>query len=382
MRKQTVLEGYLSFWEDTMFVLNILQKFDGLPPVPAFENAARFRHVLLGSYRQLETDLDSFYSHSQRNIENLGDDSDLLEYCRQCSSTPFEILDWTRSSRRVFKLGAEMQHAFEHISAADVARDDIVWPFDAFLLELSAAISVVTPTGQRYTGSNILVSQPFRYVADFRDTSLGHLPVTAITLLNDGFVQYKPLNAEEKRVALSSMMSPHPTKALKFIINKAGRILKSGERLCKEMLLVPTFGPESVQDYFNDQGITDPVGQKMLRLVMNLCLYLEAIENTQDVVRHGLPHKPTRGQPINVITDGTRVCEVANVHSLQSLAATNRPGAGHKITEPHWRRRHNRRPPGSGADPSAEKTVRVKPTLVRPDLIPMFGLPGGSVTKI
>lgn len=44
----------------------------------------------------------------------------------------------------------------------------------------------------------------------------------------------------------------------------------------------------------------------------------------------------------------------------------------------HFRRGHWRRPPGQGDDPTASKTVWVRPTLVRRDRLPEGALPGGS----
>ena len=50
MRKQNVLEGYLSFWEDTMFITNIYGVANNLPNIPTIESSIGFRDELLAAY--------------------------------------------------------------------------------------------------------------------------------------------------------------------------------------------------------------------------------------------------------------------------------------------------------------------------------------------
>ncbi len=381
MRTQTVLEGYLSYWEDTMFILNIYQKLAGLPSTSAIEQAEQFRQVLLHAYGPKQPDLTQFYFD---NKLPWGDDSTLLDYGKQVSTSPFEVFDWTLSSRRVFRLGTDMQSAFEHISVADIPMDQVMWPFDSFLLELATPIVVATERGTRYESRNILVSQPFRYIAEYRDSIMGDRPVVNIALISDEYSRYKPIDKETKRVALASAKSSHHIRAAKFLHNRGAKYLKNGHLYCHELLLIPISQDLSAQDLFSAEGITDPVGQSILRMVLNLCLYLEAMGGKEGVLHHTPPHRRLQGQPRNVITDCTQVCEVTNVHSLRSLAAKghHHTGGSHEITEWYWRRRHARRPPGLGHDPSVPKSVRVRPTLVRADLMKPGELPGGAVTKI
>ena len=66
---------------------------------------------------------------------------------------------------------------------------------------------------------------------------------------------------------------------------------------------------------------------------------------------------------------------------LQSGRELESEGPGTmRFVRPHWRRGYKRRPKGSA--PTAEKTVKVPPVLVREDLVPIYGLVGGTTSIV
>lgn len=377
MRTQTVLEGYLSHWEDIMFVLNVYQKLHRLTPVSALEHSLQFRQTLLSAYSERADDLDRFYLPDRS--ANWGEDEILCDIGRAFNTVPLELFEWTRSSRRVFKISHEMQHAFEHISVADVPMDDIVWPFGSFLIELAQPI-LHPHTSWKVT--NILLSSPMQHTKDYREADPEKL-TTLVSFLAESCNRYHSIDTGEKQAVLASLKTPAQKKAHEFLGNRGAKRIRDAHQFGRRSLLIRNAGSRSVREYFDIPSVGS-MEKSVLRVVFNLCLFLEGIGAKSDNPLRFNRRQRVQGAARNAITDSMQVCDVNNLQTLYSLSSETgkTEGKGHEITEPHWRRRHKRRPPGLGADPSAEKSVKVKPALVRPDLIPQFGLPGGTITKI
>lgn len=87
------------------------------------------------------------------------------------------------------------------------------------------------------------------------------------------------------------------------------------------------------------------------------------------------------------MTNDADVCTVSSIYRLTPEErkligdhAVSRRGTVELCA--HFRRGHWRRPPGKGDDPTAEKTVWVRPTLVCRDRLAAGSMPGGNRTDV
>jgi len=122
----------------------------------------------------------------------------------------------------------------------------------------------------------------------------------------------------------------------------------------------------------------------MIRVVVGMCLYLKTLPS-------GSPHQsewrpvPRSGLPDpKAISNEAQVCTVSSCYKLTTqervmlgLEGTKQEKALYELSC-HFRAGHWRRPPGMGSDPTAPKTVHVRPCIVRKDRLQEGELPGGS----
>ena len=370
MRKQNVLEGYLSFWEDTMFITNIYGVANNLPNIPTIESSIGFRDELLAAYTlDHKVNLERFV-FPDTPVGWMSDET-VTVFARNLNTAPLEIFDWTRSSRRIFELGAEMQHSFENISVADIPIDDILWPFDSFVVKLATPIKRC-----QNNICAILVSKPFRYQSTFNDPDS---VVMMVSLLSDNLTAYKPINSEEKRRIRRSFEYGGGQRARKFLSTEAVSRMRNFSLYGRNSVLLRSAGENSIRNFLQ---IDIPDEEKTaIQILLNMLLYLEARELRGSVTNWSRQSR-VPGCARNIITDAMNVCQVTNINTLKELAENVDRYLSRECTEPHWRRGHSRRKPGEGQDPMAPRSVRVKPTLVRPDLIPTYGLVAGTTTKV
>ena len=126
----------------------------------------------------------------------------------------------------------------------------------------------------------------------------------------------------------------------------------------------------------------------LLRVVVGLVLYLKTLPADSRHVspptqpfRSGLPDR-------KVITNRWEVCNVTSVipltreervfYGIEGNLEQQRQAK--RELSCHFREGHWRRPPGKGDDPTAPRTVHVRPCIVRRDRLPKDGgLPAGAI---
>ncbi|MDP2655260.1 MAG: hypothetical protein Q8P17_01730 [bacterium] len=131
---------------------------------------------------------------------------------------------------------------------------------------------------------------------------------------------------------------------------------------------------EDVKDYVT----------KFFRVFVGLCLYLNSFSNTYSNVTERIPNikKAYAGAKDGpVLTEAAEVCRVQSIVQLtlkeKEIIRDQLSGRGGWEVRTHFREGFWRRPRGEGHNPLAQKTIWVRPTLVRRDRLPDGALPLG-----
>jgi hypothetical protein len=122
------------------------------------------------------------------------------------------------------------------------------------------------------------------------------------------------------------------------------------------------------------------------RIVVGWCLYRQKLMST-DITwkkRAWKEHQLGKRGVTGVITHVDHICTILNSGRWDPLAHGldkdfNKIASGF-FKRPHWRGRHMRRPPGSPR--GAQQTILVHPHLIREDLVPYFGIIGGTNIEV
>lgn len=388
------LDRYLAMWEDMLFSFDLYRHAGlGFPQLPEIQNSYKFREFLLRSYQMKSPDEAKHFD--VRNIYGRKEYPSLHRMISGSHLRPFEILSWTLSSRRVFRLTAQMQRAFEHISLANVTIGEIDFPFDSFVIELAEPIKDEGKSNDQvsYETSHILVSRPFRYTEEIVQKAPKYDAQRAepsyFTCIPSSCVEYAPFSSDQKRSMLDHMRKNRNGKIISFLDRKVSKKLHGLHRYDSSSMIFTRDKDVPVLDILK---ATEQPGfeheLRMIRIIINLCLYLEALPKTE--LLQEATDQSWRTERIkldkrtNLITDTTEVCHIGGFHLLKALDSTESLGLeGSSLTEPYWRRRHRRRKPGEGQNPDAPRSVKVKPSLVGAYLIPETGgLPKGSVSSV
>ncbi len=364
-----MLNNYLATWEDTSQIWNLIRALDDLPELPVLRRAASFRKEML-------TSGPAFLPMEEFNVAEEGADGSVGQQFRRIYSKlatiPMVMMGWTRSSRRVFTLTPEMQHAFSYISVADVPIKDICFPFDSFLIELPSPIE-----NGDHTISHIMVSKMVS------GSAVQTRSIRLFDMLNQNLLEYRPLTKAQNIEAGDLLRRKNKRKIQMFLERYGAKRIQNLYRFRAPMVAFNDDSEYTAPTLVTQQNLSEAEAL-MTKIVLNLCLYLEALSGTEHETH--ADRQWNRTGPKNrteFIADEMEVCEIKGFHTLRTLSGhhSNRDGA-YEITEPYWRRGHKRRRPGEGRNPLAVKSVKVLPSLVRADLIPEYGLPVGAVTLV
>ena len=114
-------------------------------------------------------------------------------------------------------------------------------------------------------------------------------------------------------------------------------------------------------------------------------MYLKTLTPAQ-YEKYVCHEKVKRSSGLRLVTNEADICTVQSVCTLTDneriIFRNISNGTKSYEVSPHYRRGLWRRPPGKGNDLEAEKTVWVRPTLVRADRVLENTLPVGSQTTV
>lgn len=311
---------------------------------------------------------------------------------------PAELFKWNRCSRRVFHLPHALEAVLASASFPQMRWSDVVWPFDSFIVTLEKPIRFEQMDGGHDEFDMLMISRKAIRGQPWITIRLFTTPEKSV-----GSVAAKPGEVKRFRQLLRK---GRYEQAFKIVRRRQKEILRISPQMYGTQtttLLVDSEGedeiriePEDIYTIHSDEGKSDfeslpPYARSQmesvsvaLRIAVGLSLYLETIssDSARWEERGVKGRKGSGAGALGVIVDPERICNIVGKGRISPHSTTDeqtrRNSAG--FVRPHWRRAHRRRPVGSSL--TAEKTIRVPPKLVREDLVPLYGIVGGTKTLV
>ncbi len=296
-----------------------------------------------------------------------------------------QILAWTRDSRRVISLDRESVLLHAQNTYDDFTWNDILMPFQSFMIELQGvALTITGSGGQKMAISGILV-----------------------THINNVEPQLSGEDSFECRVFVSDLSEREPGVQPLFtsLMRKhAEQIVAGNPENINEYIDEEKDRFEGTKKYYPPTGfafqvnLSDPITSESLhdqtnivqKIIAGTCLYLAHTPGkemgTEDIrgetwhrvigIQKKIPKKIT---PQNLIHDEAQILTIKNVHEFDprigKVRYTDQTG---RNVEVHARRAHLRRKPRTPID--TEKTVKVSSTWIHREQLPRDALPAGAIT--
>lgn len=375
------LDQGLDLWSTKCFIRGTGEKLARQPEIEAeyerlplngpLVHAPSFRKYLLQSFQGNEPFDHDKYLGNERINDALGAAGDL----------PWFMWQWNKKSRRVFQVTQELQLLLGVTSLDEVTWGDIRLPFPSF------GVALVDP----------IVDERSQKKFDFLLVSLaeqGGSWFYNFILFPQALETYQPVTLAEKRDLEKAFQRRHWHKVQRIIQKCETR--RQGLDLVRMNYSFEGSKDKTIEDVQRFSGDfpenTDPLSlfKKVARIIFGLCLYLKSLppgsSAVQEEPQKRKPPRAAASPDTSCISDIAQVCTVSSVHKLtdeeRTVLKQCRSGAGGYEVRAHFRIGHWRRPPGLGSDPTAERTVWVRPTLVRRDRVPEGRVPGGAETQV
>lgn len=371
------VEALLRLWENTMFMEQGMAVIEQRSVSPSVQNWADFRDYLL-RYRAGDL-FDEARFMPEHGTVKYADGF--------MAAVPPLVATWISSSKRVFRLSKEMQARFAGIKFGNIRLSDVVLPFPGFGIQLD------TPIVDDKAEYGFLLATR----ANMTNPTTGKdYPVLEVSCIPRGATKYEGFDRDKCQSVVrglgSERSSPTYQRNLKAMLEMARqysgatgvlpRVRSFTMDLSEDMLI------EEFIERLRKAGLDD-ADLVQGRICLNLCLYLQSLPpgaEKEEGVEWKKEYQKKVKTTASVITKATNVCDITGHHILNSMIVDNRSDAqrarGGWEMEPRWRRAHKRRPPGSGHDPTAEKTVKVRHYLIREDLVPEVGVLHGSLAEV
>lgn len=380
------LEESLRIWEDICayahWMARFVNKFTGGNANAVLNgptlHSKTFRSALL---QALNSPLLEFDSDKYLGTQVVADQIGAIHWL------PLHLWLWTQSSRRIYRLTPELQLLLTATAPKGMKWEDISLPFDSFAVSLGSPITE-PKNGKLY--DLMLVS---RCALDTE--GIEGYPAIYILLLNQEVCKYRPLTKLECNAIEFNFKK---SKAKK--VERSLRKLDKATRVCHAIMAVFPLSLEIEQEEvlvlsLNSDGCQTfdslPLLKQVRRIVAGLPLYLQTLPpaGSKESSWKPIDQKTANPDPKSIANESL-VCALSSTHKLTSIEreligldvrGEKKHGSGHEVRA-HFRCGHWRRPPGHGNDPTASRTIWVKPAIVRRDRLPPSSLPGGAETII
>ncbi|MBM3272449.1 hypothetical protein FJY94_04205 [Candidatus Kaiserbacteria bacterium] len=325
-----------------------------------------------------------------------GNDYPSFTSVAKMGTVPLEMFAWTRRSRVSYVLPKGLQRLFVSATYPNVRWEDVLLPFDSFVIVLEEpfrleeedgvwsefdAILVTTYDGDgdvalRLMRRSLVPAQvrrfPERAVRRF-DITRRRDQTKAREQLIRHYVEWREplgLNPEGRLTSLFMCQFDSPHDRVRIEPGDFARQYSSSELLGRTEAAW-RFDPHSWA----------------AKIVVGWCLYLQSMSSSNlawSQHRERVQFRRGRRGLTGVITNVDHVCTILGSGTLDpttyGLSEQEHREGSSFFVRPHWRRAHMRREPGTA--PDTPKTVKVPPVLVRKDLLPLFGLVGGTNTRV
>ena len=294
---------------------------------------------------------------------------------------PYLLGRWCQSSRRMYYLSDDLVNLLDATSLKGVCLGDIKLPFDSFVLTLETPLRLE----ENVLADCILLSDPFELLG-------------RICVFNQSLREQKPFDREYRARMDKSVRQGNHDKLLQLVGRRAEKFenLAARSRMYWDCKSLPSEGNENRQEWLIED-LLGPLSthsneqlrkwSKIFRVIMGFCLYLRSTDAKQGVLSSPERIQSNVGPEIRkggkALLDSAEVLHVQSVVKL-SMSQRNalREGlsdeASGRSVSTHFRRGFWRRPKGMGNDPTAEKTMWVRPTIVCRDKLPEGAIPLGA----
>lgn len=310
---------------------------------------------------------------------------------------PFELFEWSRSSRRAIQLPRELQRPFASAPFPKVRFADIKLPFDSFILTLEEPLRVQEEEAGPWTEFDAIWVTRFPFKKSgirCRLISRPHVGDDQLPLPQNALRRFE-ISLRRNRESAREEFIHQWTRWHDTIIDSPGRII---------FPLYPDSGRDNdlVADFVKPSFYTDGVdGAEQVsteqlqwradwicsaaKIVIGWCLYLKHLpsESYKWDEQRLRQSRGTRGAVTGVITDPAHICTILRIGTMNvdEYRERNPEDTGSTFFQwPHWRSGHWKRERGAG--PFAPKTVWIEPYKVREDLMPLWGIHGGKFTSV
>lgn len=370
-------------WEDHYFVEGLLNQkrlvtYGGvrLPYDGPLKHWPEFRDYLLHRMDGEAFDFDRFE----------GSDAQ-----RKAMGYPWRIARslarWTQGSRRIFTITEELQDLLEGMTLGAVGWNEIVLPFDAFILALPRPILALAEDMSPQEAFDLIFVE--KVVDPDRDGFRMEFGCVSPNIL-----QYRPLGETVRKDWLKAVEKVRRNRLERMMDLQRASMKKEAlfwrHEIEHDILEQSRLG--DIDEAFGDESLpTGPYSAawrefrpnlEILRYVGAFSLYLMSLPPQSGHRSNWQPADPSPDP--KAITRGTEVCSVSSVFTLttEEREAFRWSPSGRRQQAAHFRRGHFRKRPGQGSDPDAPKVVLVRPALVRGDRLKPGELPGGSLANL
>lgn len=414
------LQHALAQWQSLYFLYETLMELESKtkPLDPDYlrwsKNAHRLPEVILdNSVEMLDPrhwfPLESMVGPLSTTPEDAG--SDVLSSLRRYMSFPSELFMWNRMSRRVFHLPPGLQALLASASFPEIPWSDVLWPHDSFIITVEKPLVMIGDYGERDEYDTILVTKlP-------HELDGGHISVRLLDRPSRDGVKVGYTTDDVKRIK-SALKKDDYRKAVHTARRKSAQLSKiynrmNGSTSCaleirlrgdamialeaKQLMELEFSGIHTPGTFIGDakpEWDTIPrieqaryeVMSVACRIAIGWTLYLESLSTKPGALEHSPPQKQKKqnrvGGAIAVITEPEEICRIVGRGRFDpsEYGVTKEACNGQGFIRPHWRRAHWRRPRGS--PPNAPKTVKIPALLIRADLVPLYGIIGGTKTIV
>ncbi|MBI4068519.1 hypothetical protein HY413_03915 [Candidatus Kaiserbacteria bacterium] len=311
---------------------------------------------------------------------------------------PIELFEWNRKSRRTIHIPRELQYLLIRGDYKRIRWEDILWPYEAFVLTLEEPIRLEEDPGMWSSFDTLLVSHipiedkgkilRVRLLRRSNGTLLGNFPeqerrLAERFLRNNQFERVQGVMRRGLRKVVDDMGTAQGFRSAELYSTIPGSqyIALPGDRVLIE--------PDDLVNYISSViGPTLPRAEALwrseymsltLKLVVGWSLYMESI-SSESLQTMRLPPGGSRGIT-GIITSPEYICTIIGKGRLDPTRYVDvdlGKVSSTAFKRPHWRRGHWKRE--AGTSKNAPKTIRVPPVLVRKDLVPLFGIISGTET--
>jgi|AntRauTorckE6833_2_1112554.scaffolds.fasta_scaffold12871_2 hypothetical protein len=321
------------------------------------------------------------------------------EALKNYQAFPYELFLWNVSSRRVFHLPHSLQAMLASAELPDIRWSDMLWPFDSFIISLEKPLVITHPAdGVEQRLDTVMVSRSKRLdgtpVVLFRLLHVPGKPGKRYGYTRKEVIEFRKLKRKRPAAAVKSMTrklhelnrhNKNQQGSYNAVLRIGGHndvIIVEPEALRISHGGVPdghggVYEAESTNSYYDGLSVT-------IRIVVGWMLYLETLSQksvTWSVPKRTAP-RVTVGGASAIIIEPENICNIVGKGRINPSEVTNEAEqrCSKGFVRPHWRRAHYKRPRGSAHN--APKSVRVPPVLVRADLVPLYGIVGGTTTVV